>query len=169
MHRESHTLKKFPDVLFQNSSLFPEIFQERILTLAIFISNSDFSVTGNRTPVSRVTGGDTSHYTMTDYQRSKKGSRFLILSMHSVFCMNIHRTSIMKCSVGIMAKHDPQCRFFRYTLFMYCFFVFVFFETLQPQNQLQCKNEVFFAFTKYSYLNEFLSDFAFQGSAEKLL
>ena len=25
-----------------------------------------FSVTGNRTPVSRVTGGDTSHYTMTD-------------------------------------------------------------------------------------------------------
>ena len=24
------------------------------------------SVTGNRTPVSRVTGGDTSHYTMTD-------------------------------------------------------------------------------------------------------
>ena len=25
------------------------------------------SVTGNRTPVSRVTGGDTSHYTMTDW------------------------------------------------------------------------------------------------------
>ncbi|KAL7494582.1 hypothetical protein ACHAWT_003214, partial [Skeletonema menzelii] len=26
-----------------------------------------FSETGNRTPVSRVTGGDTSHYTISDY------------------------------------------------------------------------------------------------------
>jgi hypothetical protein len=30
------------------------------------VQNSFISVTGNRTLVSRVTGGDTSHYTMTD-------------------------------------------------------------------------------------------------------
>ncbi|KAL7501527.1 hypothetical protein ACHAWT_009796, partial [Skeletonema menzelii] len=29
----------------------------------------NFSETGNRTPVSRVTGGDTSHYTISDLQR----------------------------------------------------------------------------------------------------
>ena len=28
----------------------------------------NISVTGNRTPVSRVTGGDTYHYTITDYE-----------------------------------------------------------------------------------------------------
>ena len=34
--------------------------------LAIKLMRKKSSVTGNRTLVSRVTGGDTSHYTMTD-------------------------------------------------------------------------------------------------------
>ena len=31
-----------------------------------YVKCKKFSVTGNRTPVSRVTGGDTYHYTITD-------------------------------------------------------------------------------------------------------
>ena len=36
------------------------------------------SVTGNRTPVSRVTGGDTSHYTMTDLLHEDAVSKFIL-------------------------------------------------------------------------------------------
>ena len=42
---------------------------ETRLKIVKFVCCRDYkqiSVTGNRTPVSRVTGGDTSHYTMTD-------------------------------------------------------------------------------------------------------
>ena len=38
------------------------------------VINSD---TGNRTPVSRVTGGDTSHYTMSDKPNRPAGAKFL--------------------------------------------------------------------------------------------
>ena len=49
------------------------------------------SVTGNRTPVSRVTGGDTSHYTMTDKLRSGAELRITKLTIRkkmagSSFC-----------------------------------------------------------------------------------
>jgi hypothetical protein len=37
-----------------------------------------FSVTGNRTLVSRVTGGDTSHYTMTDLLTTSVATQNLI-------------------------------------------------------------------------------------------
>jgi hypothetical protein len=37
------------------------------------------SDTGNRTPVSRVTGGDTSHYTMSDVQADSAGSPLTII------------------------------------------------------------------------------------------
>ena len=39
-------------------------------TLAVLFYSYTCSVTGNRTLVSRVTGGDTSHYTMTDLMTS---------------------------------------------------------------------------------------------------
>ena len=41
--------------------------------------DSKVSVTGNRTPVSRVTGGDTSHYTMTDLLGMTALSKFVDL------------------------------------------------------------------------------------------
>ncbi len=35
-----------------------------------------FSPTGNRTPASRVTGGDTDHYTIEDLMKSQRGLDF---------------------------------------------------------------------------------------------
>jgi hypothetical protein len=37
-----------------------------------------FSATGNRTPVSRVTGGDTSHYTIAELMKKARPGQFII-------------------------------------------------------------------------------------------
>jgi hypothetical protein len=37
-----------------------------------------FSATGNRTPVSRVTGGDTSHYTIAELMKKARPGKFII-------------------------------------------------------------------------------------------
>jgi hypothetical protein len=48
---------------------------------------STISDTGNRTPVSRVTGGDTSHYTMSDLYDDSKGLRTFLLVQAIRYCL----------------------------------------------------------------------------------
>ena len=44
------------------------------------------SATENRTPVSRVTGGDTSHYTIADCDKSSQKIIYVIMLLSDMIC-----------------------------------------------------------------------------------